>query len=76
LVIEEPLDFAFQLLNYTISKLLNASFYFFMRRMLAAAIAKFLQFQPLRHGLPILGGGIIPFFALTALQRNDFSRHN
>jgi hypothetical protein len=50
-------------------------FYFFMRRMLPAAVAEFLQFQPLRHGLPILGGRIIPFLALTALQRNDFSRH-
>ncbi len=47
-----------------------------MRRMLAAAVAEFFQLQPLRHSLPILGGGIISFFALTALQRNDFSRHN
>jgi hypothetical protein len=50
-------------------------FYFFMRRMLPAAVAEFLQFQPLRHGLPILGRRIISFLALTALQRNNFSWH-
>ena len=46
-----------------------------MRRMLSAAVAKLLQFQPFRHGLPILGSRIIPFFALTALQRNNLSGH-
>ena len=46
-----------------------------MRRMLSAAVAKLLKLQPLRHGLSILGGRIIPFFALTALQRNNFPRH-
>jgi hypothetical protein len=50
-------------------------FYFFMRRMLPAAVAKLLKLQPLRHGLPILGGRIIPLLALTALQRNNLSRH-
>ena len=46
-----------------------------MRRMLSAAVAKLLKLQPLRHGLPILGGRIIPFFAFTALQRNNFPGH-
>jgi hypothetical protein len=46
-----------------------------MRRMLSAAAAKLLQLQPLRHGLTILGGRIIPFFALTALQRNNLPGH-
>ena len=47
-----------------------------MRRMLPAAAAEFLQLQPLRHSLPVLGRRIIPLFALTALQRDDLSRHN
>jgi hypothetical protein len=38
-----------------------------MRRVLAATAAEFLEFQPLRRGLPILGGRIIPLFAITAL---------
>jgi hypothetical protein len=25
--------------------------------------------------LPILGGGVIPVFAIVALQRNDFAHH-
>ena len=50
-------------------------FYFFVRRMLPATVAKLLKLQPLRHGLPVLGGRIIPFLALTALQRNDFPGH-
>jgi hypothetical protein len=50
-------------------------FYFLMRRMLPAAVAEFFQLQPLRHSLPILGSRIIPFFALTALQRNNFAWH-
>jgi hypothetical protein len=42
-------------------------FHFFMRRMLAAAVAELFQLQPLRHGLPVLGGRVIPLFAITAL---------
>jgi hypothetical protein len=42
-------------------------FHFFVRRMLTAAVAEFLEFQPLRRRLPILGGRIIPLFAVTAL---------
>ena len=47
-----------------------------MRRMLPATGAEFLQLQPVRRRLPVLGGRIVPLFALTALQRNDLSGHN
>jgi hypothetical protein len=50
-------------------------FHFLMRRVLAAAPAEFLELQPVRRGLAILRRRIIPLFALTALQRNDFSGH-
>ena len=46
-----------------------------MRRVLAADAAELLQLQPLRHSLPILGGRIVPLFAIAALQRNDLSGH-
>jgi hypothetical protein len=49
--------------------------YFLMRRMLAADAAEFLQLQPLCHSLAILGGRIVPLFAITALHRNNFSGH-
>jgi hypothetical protein len=50
-------------------------FHFLMRRVLAAAPAKLLQLQPVRLGFPVLGGRVIPLFAITALQRNDLSGH-
>jgi hypothetical protein len=50
-------------------------FHFLVRRVLAAAPAKLLQLQPLRLGFPVLGGRVIPLFAITALQRNDLSGH-
>jgi hypothetical protein len=43
--------------------------------MLAATAAELLQLQPFRHRLPVLGGRIIPLFAITALHRNNFSGH-
>jgi hypothetical protein len=46
-----------------------------MRRVLAADAAEFLQLQALGHRLPILGGRIVPLFAIAALQGNDFSGH-
>jgi hypothetical protein len=46
-----------------------------MRRVLAATAAEFLEFQSLGRRLPILGRRIIPLFAITALQCNDFSGH-
>src|SRR5271167_2404684 len=49
--------------------------HFLMRRMLPATLTEFLQFQPVRSSLPILGGRIVPLFAITALHRNNFSGH-
>jgi hypothetical protein len=46
-----------------------------MRRVLAAPVAELFQFQTIRRRLPILGRRIIPLFAITALQRNNFSGH-
>ena len=43
--------------------------------MLPATLAEFLHLQPVRSGLPILGGRIVPLFAITALHRNNFSGH-
>jgi hypothetical protein len=42
-------------------------FNFFMRRVLAATAAKLFELQPFRRRLPVLGGRIIPLFAITAL---------
>ena len=47
-----------------------------MRRVFAARPAKFAEFQPARRGLLVLGGGVIAVFAITALQRNNLSRHS
>jgi hypothetical protein len=44
-----------------------ALLHFFMRRVLAATLAKLAELQPSRRGLLVLGGGVVPFFALTAL---------
>jgi hypothetical protein len=44
--------------------------------MLAATAAEFLELKPLCRRLPVLGGRIIPLFAITALQRNNFSGHH
>jgi hypothetical protein len=50
------------------SKISNQQlFHFFMRRVLAATAAEFLEFQPLGRRLPILGRRIVPLFAVTAL---------
>jgi hypothetical protein len=49
--------------------------HFLMRRVLAATIAELLELQPFRRRLPVLGRRIIPLFAITALQRNNFSGH-
>jgi hypothetical protein len=50
------------------SKLSNQQlFNFFMRRVLAATAAEFLELQPLSRRLPILGRRIVPLFAVTAL---------
>jgi len=46
-----------------------------MRRVLAATVTEFFELQPLGCRLPVLGGRIIPLFAITALHRNNFSGH-
>jgi hypothetical protein len=56
----------FQLHNYKISQSPNL-FHFFVRRVLAATVAKFLELQPFRRRLPVLGRRIVPLFAVTAL---------
>ena len=50
--------------------------HFLVRRVFAARPAKFAEFQPARRGLLVLGGGVIAVFAITALQRNNLSRHS
>jgi transcriptional regulator with AAA-type ATPase domain len=52
-----------QFRNYEISQLLH----FFVRRVLAATAAEFLEFQPLGRRLPVLGRRVVPLFAVTAL---------
>jgi hypothetical protein len=52
-----------QLQNFPITQL----FHFFVRRMLAATAAEFLELQPLGRRLPVLGRRIVPLFAVTAL---------
>src|SRR4029077_12643887 len=41
--------------------------HFLVRRVLAATAAEFLELQPLRRRLPVLGRRIIALFAITAL---------
>ena len=43
--------------------------------MLAATVTELLKLEPFRRRLPVLGGRIIPLFAIAALQRNNFSGH-
>jgi hypothetical protein len=49
--------------NHAIAQLLH----FFMRRVLAATVTELFELQPFRRRLPVLGGRIIPLFAITAL---------
>jgi hypothetical protein len=65
------LNIAFSITNSPITQL----FHFLMRRVLAADAAELFQLQALRHGLPVLGGRIVPLFAIAALQGNDLSGH-
>ena len=46
-----------------------------MVRVLTAALAKLAELQTIRRGLAVLGRRVIPLFANTALQCNDFSWH-
>jgi hypothetical protein len=55
--------------NYQITKIsqLPNLFHFFVRRVLAATAAEFLEFQPLRRRFAVLGRRVVPLFAVTAL---------
>jgi hypothetical protein len=44
----------------------------FVRRVLAAGIAKLLGLQPLGMLLLVFCGGVVAILAVTTLQRNDF----
>jgi hypothetical protein len=50
-------------------------FHFLVRRMLPATLAKFLDLQPVWSRLAIFRRRVIALFAITALHRNNFSRH-
>jgi hypothetical protein len=52
-----------QLPNFPITQL----FHFLMRRVLAATVAEFLEFQPFRRRFAVLSRRIVPLFAITAL---------
>jgi hypothetical protein len=56
-------------------KLETVLLHFFVRGVLAAAATELFELQPFRGRLPVLGGRIIPVFAITALQRHNFSGH-
>jgi hypothetical protein len=45
----------------------RALFHFFVRGVLAATAAEFLEFQPLGRRLAVLRCRIVPLFAVTAL---------
>jgi hypothetical protein len=47
-----------------------------VRLVLPAVPAKLLHFETLCSGLLIFGGGIVPVFALIALERDDVARHS
>jgi hypothetical protein len=68
-------DFRLQIENLKSSISNIQLLHFFVRRMLAADAAELFQLQALRHSLPVLGGRIVPLFAIAALQGNDLSGH-
>jgi hypothetical protein len=55
-----------QLPNYEISRLPNL-LNFFVRRVLAAPLAKLAELQTTRCGLLVFGGGVVALFAISAL---------
>ena len=46
-----------------------------MRVVLAAVWTELLHFQPFGGGFFVLGAGVVPVFALGALERDNFSWH-
>jgi hypothetical protein len=58
----------FEISNRTITnRAITELFHFFVRGVLTATAAEFLEFQPLGRRLPVLRCRIIPLFAVTAL---------
>jgi hypothetical protein len=41
--------------------------------MFPARVAKFRSLQPVLMLFPVLGGGVVPVFAIVALQCDDFA---
>jgi hypothetical protein len=52
-----------------------ALLHFFVRRVFPARVAEFLRFEPVLVLFPVLGGCIVPVFAIVALQCDNFA-HN
>jgi hypothetical protein len=48
-------------------------FHFLMRRVFPARVTEFLRLEPLRVLFAVLGGRVVPVFAIVALQCDDFS---
>ena len=61
-------DFPIVDLYHQQSKIIHRQLFdLFVWRVLAAAVAEFLEFQPLGRRLPIFGRRVVPLFAVTAL---------
>jgi hypothetical protein len=48
---------------------------FLVRVVLPAVRTELLHFQPFGGGFFVLGAGVVPVFALGALERDDFAWH-
>ncbi|HXQ27482.1 MAG TPA: hypothetical protein VN822_13835, partial [Candidatus Acidoferrales bacterium] len=53
--------------------LIADSLHFFVRGVLPTRIAELLRLETVRMLLLVLGGGVVPVFAIVALQCDDFS---
>jgi hypothetical protein len=67
-----------QITKFQITKLQipSALLHFLVRRVLPARIAKFLELETVRGGLPVLRRRVVLALAIRALQLNDFPRHS
>jgi hypothetical protein len=63
-----PFDF-----SLTCREAIRKLLHFLVTGVLAARIAKLLRLHPVGVLLPILGGRVIPIFAIVALQCDDFA---
>jgi hypothetical protein len=50
-----------------VTTLIGSLFHFFVRRLLAAGVAKLFRFHPFCMLLLVLGGGVIAIFAIATL---------